>query len=1166
MKKYTCKPFLLLLICLSLAACDFFDKNSIQGELNAFSPSVSAPEKVISGHTVHLLANSGSSEYTPVWSWTQTGGLTVQLKDEGSGSVSFVAPMVSSPTVLSFEVVARAGKASATLEVSVSVQPDSVATSAGEDILAHGGNRISLHAEASTTSGGNVSYDWQQTAGPQVSLTSANSANPSFIAPQISSELSFEVIATDSVGVSASDTVVVRVVNANPPLIYAQKNSIGFSGQVQTLEVSPDDPNQGSLDYQWLQVAGPDVTLSSNSTQQVSFVTPMVSQVTLIEFRVRAVNSNNLAGVTYVSAVAYPKSGSQPLIIDAGRDRNALTEDNLQLSVTVLQQGKGNLTYQWQQISGPQAVITQDTAQQALATLAATPGQAVFEVEVSDGVTTVRDQIKIQTEELSVRISALDSQVNIRNTANVGTPLHLHASVDHAQAPVSYQWRQISGPTATLVDPQNHDMNLTPSSPGDVLYEVEVVDALGRSASSRIALSIVAASAPVAPSPPVVPADQLTIHVSPGSTKASNPTFEGDNIKATVSFSGEAASPTINWQEVSSSGLTLTDSNQATVQFTALAVNKDKPVTLVVTVDDGVTQRSDQVSFLIQDRPISITPAADIVSYTGKDQTLSARVSGGLPPLSYQWTQTTGQSVAITDDTRPIAAFTPSVKDQYAFTLTVSDGLGNSKIAVVRADIDEVPPAPSGVSQQMAILTPPPLTFLEGQSVSMNVAIENAKGTPTIAWSVVNDGGTSLTNADLTDRDLNLVSFTTPLVTQDTTVTLQVAVTDNDGTLTRSLNVPVGNRDISVQALPRSLTIGLSHTAHLHANVTAPNALQPIDWSWLETYGATGNLVNVNSANPSFVAPASGQYTFDATAEDQLGNSDTDTVSLTANDDLSVTVDNATTGIKADFPSAYGEGKISLHGGATKGSGSYTYQWSLEAYQPSTKAWEPQNKATGTFPVEFVGNANEENVTVQLVQDTFKVPVGNVYCEKSLSSCRKVQARATLTVVDNADQHAESQTVAFTWEKPAQAAKIPASPAGQSCNAVISASATGNESYQAYHCDGPPEVCEDLNYELPCPPGTIPAVEVTNHLNADREVAMGCMAVTGDGSINTGGLPQDTNCRDSWFQRYSTADKCINFQFEYIYTSDFYCVICTVGDRSNYSGKGCATPGPRWSP
>ena len=40
-------------------------------------------------------------------------------------------------------------------------------------------------------------------------------------------------------------------------------------------------------------------------------------------------------------------------------------------------------------------------------------------------------------------------------------------------------------------------------------------------------------------------------------------------------------------------------------------------------------------------------------------------------------------------------------------------------------------------------------------------------------------------------------------------------------------------------------------------------------------------------------------------------------------------------------------------------------------------------------------------------------------------------------------------------------------------------------------------------------------------------------------------------CHDGWFQKYSSYDRCINFDELYIYTTDFYCEFCCSTDNCN---------------
>ncbi len=99
--------------------------------------------------------------------------------------------------------------------------------------------------------------------------------------------------------------------------------------------------------------------------------------------------------------------------------------------------------------------------------------------------------------------------------------------------------------------------------------------------------------------------------------------------------------------------------------------------------------------------------------------------------------------------------------------------------------------------------------------------------------------------------------------------------------------------------------------------------------------------------------------------------------------------------------------------------------------------------------------------------------------------------------------------------------------------------------FKTQECDGPAEVCEFINFPGKlCPPGHLPYTTVTNNSDADRSFEMGCMPVA--------------QCRENWM-KYSSADKCINYDGDQISTSAYTCTSCCVGDYCNEPQDGCFT-------
>jgi hypothetical protein len=177
---------------------------------------------------------NGAGSYDPnggriiSYLWQQTaGGLLVQLTGANTPTPSFVAPSITSGTTLTFRLtVTNNVGSSSSSSVSIFVTgnnmaqpPIAIATTASSVVSR--GSVVALDGTRSFSQNGGtiVSYSWVQTGGVSVNLIGANTARPTFTAPQIPfTNLRFYLTVTDSRGLvsnSASSpqstvTIVVR--------------------------------------------------------------------------------------------------------------------------------------------------------------------------------------------------------------------------------------------------------------------------------------------------------------------------------------------------------------------------------------------------------------------------------------------------------------------------------------------------------------------------------------------------------------------------------------------------------------------------------------------------------------------------------------------------------------------------------------------------------------------------------------------------------------------------------------------------------------------------------------------------------------------------------------------------------------------------------------------
>lgn len=158
-----------------------------------------------------------------------------------------------------------------------SVLPVTPTASAGADQTVSENALVTLDGSGVDSQGDPLTYQWTQSAGPLVTLSSTTDPRPTFTAPAVSqqTELRFELTVSDGVDTSPADEVVITVsdsLNEPPTADAGADQAVTASAQV-TLSGQGSDPNAELLQFAWSQLSGTQVTLVANGAD-ATFTAP----------------------------------------------------------------------------------------------------------------------------------------------------------------------------------------------------------------------------------------------------------------------------------------------------------------------------------------------------------------------------------------------------------------------------------------------------------------------------------------------------------------------------------------------------------------------------------------------------------------------------------------------------------------------------------------------------------------------------------------------------------------------------------------------------------------------------------------------------------------------------------------------------------------------------
>lgn len=446
-----------------------------------------------------------------------------------------------------------------------------------------------------------ITYSWLQILGsPTVTLNGANTAHPSFTAPDLPAHadgttLTFRLTVSDGILSSTSDVNVrVSSINHVPLADAGQDQSVAERSVVNLDGSNSADTDGDALSYSWTQIAGPAVMLSDAHAASPSFTAPTVgTSGGTLTFQL-LVDDGYGGTATDTVSILLSYSNRNP-VAEAGSPQTVNEGDVATLSGSGMDPDNNTLTYSWTQVAGPTVSLSDATI--AGPTFVA-PNVTRAEADVLLALTVDDGYGGTSTDYVTIHIANVNHAPTADAPANFSTPegsnvelLGLGSDPDtEEQSVLQYSWQQIAGPAVSLGG-SGADATFTaplvtgggdPNAKQTLTFRLTVTDPNGSSATDDVDVT-------------VANVDHSPTADAGGSRNVDEATLVSLNGTNSMDPDGDALS--YEWTQLGGPAVVLNNSHSATPSFTAPFVNASgATLKFKLTVNDGFGGSSSDIA------------------------------------------------------------------------------------------------------------------------------------------------------------------------------------------------------------------------------------------------------------------------------------------------------------------------------------------------------------------------------------------------------------------------------------------------------------------------------------------------------------------------------------------------------------------------------------------
>lgn len=646
--------------------------------------------------------------------WEQIDGEYIQLSSYTIAEPTFMAPIVPNGMTKSYTfrltvTDPQGANNSDVVKVVVTAVNNPPIVDLGKDKVIYPTiNAVTITSSVSDPDNDSLTYNWEQLSGQAIPMPFTHGKYLNVLASTIDfsqfEPLKFKLTVDDGFGGVASDTVSVYPLTGflNNPLISVDAGPMQIvkEGQTVTLHGTGQTSNGQPIDYTWYQLVGPKVDLDSYKGADVQFVAPKLNgeDSVLLSFQLTGYSPGNgyAADLTMVKVIPF----NAPPTADAGPDLEVSKGAIVKLVGSGSDPENDPIRYSWTQKSGAKLEFFESTANLLTIKLPEVQSSSpdyVFELKVTDS------HGNFGTDDATVSVI----MVNGHPKAYAGPDQRITSGAqvtvegsgwDPDGDELTYSWKQVAGETVSAKGTAPSLSFTAPTVvPGEtkrLVFELTVEDITHSSADQVIIYVVPENNGP-------------SVNVGPDMIVDENTTA---NLTCTAS---DPDNDPITFQWTSSNPTVVIDSpTSAMTAIQVPKVTKDQSFTMTCTVSDGKLTGSD--SLIVNVRNV-LTEA--IIANAGDDRIVNEEVKVTLDgsmssdpegqPLSYQWTQVSGEPVTLAGDTTVKPSFTSPVVANgevkvLVFELTVSDQNGRSATDTVEITVDPVnaPPEATATAKQ----------------------------------------------------------------------------------------------------------------------------------------------------------------------------------------------------------------------------------------------------------------------------------------------------------------------------------------------------------------------------------------------------------------------------------------------------------------------------------